>query len=144
MMKKIMILLFLCAAVALSAQSLSTLKGTITDKGGETVIGANVVLFQKKVKKATTSTDIDGHYSVNIDGGVYDIEISYLALKTQQIQAVTLVPGQVVKLNVTMQNDDKHKNEYRGCGGYKIPLIRQDNTTSGMIFTAEQIGRSPR
>jgi outer membrane receptor protein involved in Fe transport len=126
----------------LMAQSQATLRGTVVDKDGETVIGANVVLFKGGAKKATAVTDIDGNYSVNTDGGTYDVEFSYLALQTQRQEKVVLPAGQIVKLNIKMEDASSVLGEVV-IKEFKVPLIRQDNTTSGGTITSEQIANLP-
>ena len=77
-------LLFCLVAVislSVSAQNV-TVKGTVMDKLGETVIGASVV--QKGNASNGVITDIDGNFSINVPANATLI-ISYVGMKTQEI-----------------------------------------------------------
>ena len=78
-------LLFLLVAVislGVSAQNV-TVKGTVKDKTGETVIGASVV--QKGNTSVGTITDIDGNFTLSVPAGSTLI-ISYVGMKTQEVK----------------------------------------------------------
>ena len=78
-------LLFLLVAVislGVSAQNV-TVKGTVKDKTGETVIGASVV--QKGNTSVGTITDIDGNFTLSVPAGS-TLVISYVGMKTQEVK----------------------------------------------------------
>ena len=78
-------LLFLLVAVislGVSAQNV-TVKGTVKDKMGETVIGASVV--QKGNTSVGTITDIDGNFTLSVPAGS-TLVISYVGMKTQEVK----------------------------------------------------------
>lgn len=82
MIKRSLLLCFLLLACSMFifAQQVKKISGTITDSStGEPLIGAVV---QETTLNATT-TDIDGKYSLNVDGN--KIVISYVGYETQQI-----------------------------------------------------------
>ena len=74
-----------------------TLKGTVTDKTGEPIIGANILV------KGTTNgviTDIDGNYSLNAPAGSI-LVVSYIGYQTIEVKAT---PGnQKIQLSEDMQ-----------------------------------------
>ena len=77
-------------------------RGTVTDKSGETIIGANV-----KVKGQTTGTitDIDGKYTINVPtNGTLDF--SYLGMTNQSVS----VNGKKV-INVVLSENSKDLDE---------------------------------
>ena len=79
-----------------ATQQTGAVKGQVSDKTGEPIIGATV-----KVKDATTGTitDFDGNFSLNVKaGGV--LVISYIGYTTQEI---AFKPGQT--LNVVLVED---------------------------------------
>lgn len=122
--------------------SQTSLEGKIMDENKETLIGATVVLFKSGVQKAGTTSDEDGNYSfTNIDPGTYDVEISYIGFQTQRIQRVVVFAGKSNRLNAEM-NVGIILNEVV-VTDYKVPLIQQDNTTSGGTVTSEQIRNLP-
>ncbi len=133
---------FLFCTAVLIAQSQATLRGTVTDKSNETIIGGTVILFKGGVKKTAVSTDIDGNYSINTDGGTYDVEFSYVGLKTQRQENVILSSGQIVPLNVKLEESSTILGEVVKIE-YRKPLIQQDRTTSGATLTSEEIKTLP-
>ena len=92
-------LLFLLVAKishSVSAQNV-TVKGTVKDKTGETVIGASVV--QKGNTGNGTITDIDGNFTLSVPANS-TLVISYVGMKTQEIA----LKGQT-KINVVLDDD---------------------------------------
>lgn len=80
-MKKIF--LFLLGVFTVSSvfsQMKFTLSGNVTDKeSGEKILGANVFL---KNSTLGTTTNEYGHYVLDLEAGVYELEISYLGYET--------------------------------------------------------------
>ncbi|MDR2914718.1 MAG: SusC/RagA family TonB-linked outer membrane protein [Tannerella sp.] len=77
-------------------QQKRTITGTVVDKIGEPVIGANVV------EKGTTNgiiTDIDGRFTINVENNV-TLKISYIGYVTQEI-----TPGNQSQLNIVLLED---------------------------------------
>jgi hypothetical protein len=139
--KLMLLVLFFIGKNLIVAQSQSTLKGTLTDKSGEPIIGATAILFKDGVKKAGASTDIDGNYSINTDGGTYDVEFSYVGLKTLRITKVILYAGQIVRLNEKLEESP---NVITCCFHCHYPsIIQQDKTTSGFVLKEKQIKNLP-
>ena len=98
-------LLFCLVAVislSVSAQNV-TVKGTVTDKTGETVIGASVV--QKGNTGTGTITDIDGNFTLSVPAHS-TLVFSYVGMKTQEVA----LNGKTV-INVTMEDDSQALEE---------------------------------
>ncbi len=81
---------------------LKTVAGVVTDKTGEPVIGANVVL--KGQTSTGTITDMDGKFTLNVPDGAVLI-VSYIGYKTQEVA----VSGN--SLRITMQDDSTVMDE---------------------------------
>ncbi len=77
----LLLLLVATLSIGVSAQNV-TVKGTVTDKTGETVIGASVV--EKGNTSNGTITDIDGNFSLNVPSDA-TLEISFVGMTTQQV-----------------------------------------------------------
>ena len=118
--------------------SSACLRGQLTDRTGETLIGGSICFYKNGIKKMNAATDVDGNYSVNLDGGVYDIEYSYVGYTKQRQEKVVIPGGQIVKLNVSLEDNNNALSEVV-IKEYKVPLIRQDNTTSGATYSSEQL-----
>ncbi len=133
---------FIGFSTLLFGQSQATLRGEVVDKSCETVIGANITIFKDNIKKLTAVTDIDGKYSINIDRGTYDVKYSYLGLEEVVLKKVTFPGGQIVRIDVTMQ-EKPGEVESTGCSFiiYRGPL--QDNTSAGFKLKENDIKRLP-
>ncbi len=82
-MKKLSLILmvFLCAVGSIIAQR--TIEGTITDNGGEPLIGATVVIDGTSTG---TITDFDGKYSLQFPEGATTLVISYTGYQTSRVE----------------------------------------------------------
>ena len=133
------LLLMLLASASFAQTSLGGKLIDIDTK--EELIGANVVLYKGGNYATGTTTDFDGNYKISVDPGTYDVEFSYVGYPTSRITGVVVKAGQANKLDgelgggVTL--DEVVVKEY------KVPLIEQDNTTSGGVITSEQIRNLP-
>lgn len=134
--------LLLTATVVFGQTSLS---GKVTDAdSGEAILFGSVAIYKNGVLVTGTETDLDGNYNFsNIDPGNYDVEVSYVGYQSQKVTGVQVFAGKANKLDI----------ELGGSGGivldevvvveYKVPLIEQDNTTSGAVITSDQIKNLP-
>lgn len=80
-MKRISLVIALVCFAFSMAIAQRTVTGTVTDKSGETLIGASVLV------KGTTSgtvTDIDGKFSVNVPANAELLVVSYTGFATQE------------------------------------------------------------
>ena len=128
------LLLCLIGLSALSAQT--TLYGKITDQeSGEAIIFASVALYKNGVLYTGVESDFDGNYSFsNIDPGTYGVEVSYVGYASQKIDAVIVKAGKANKLDIQMTTKGVVLEEIM-VTDYKVPIIEQDNTTSGSVIT---------
>jgi len=134
---------FLLSTFVLTAQT--ALAGKVTDEdSGEPVEFATVALYKNGVLVTGSETDARGNYNFpDIDPGTYDVEASFIGYQSQRITGVKVLAGKVNKLDIQI-----------GAGGgvildeiqvveYRVPLIEQDNTTSGQVITSETIRNLP-
>ena len=83
-LRKIMtVILMLMVAVVAQAQK-TTIKGHVVDEMGEPMIGATVRALG--VQGAGTVTDLDGNYTLTVNGHAKEVEISYIGYRTQKVQ----------------------------------------------------------
>lgn len=100
--KPLGLLLLLCLIPLWSFAQNITVKGTVKDNFGESIIGANVT------EKGTTNgmiTDLDGHFSLTVKKNS-TLVISYIGYITQEIA----VKGNA-DLNITLKEDSKALEE---------------------------------
>lgn len=144
----ILLTLLLVSSVSLLAQTTGSLQGKVVDIGNDEGLPfANVVLEKEGVQEAGTQTDFDGNYNFsNIQAGTYDLLVSYVGYPTVKTEGVVIKLGQVVRLDVEMEEgtsvfgtDSTGKETEIVVRAYRIPLIEQDATTGGQTLGAEDI-----
>lgn len=79
------------------------LRGQVIDND-EGLPFANVVLEKDGVQVSRTQTDFDGYYTFsNIEDGIHDLIVSYVGFPSVKTEGVVLRSGQVVLLDVQME-----------------------------------------
>ncbi len=131
-------MLLLGAVVAL-AQS-TVLTGNVTD-GTEALIGATVKVLKGTDFVRGTITDYNGDYRIQLDPGTYDVEFSYTGSQPQRINGVRVLGGQITTQNSILSNSTVL--DQVEIIAYKVPLIQQDQTSSGQTLTSDQIKNLP-
>ena len=81
MKRKILLVVLMLASLAVTAQPL-TVQGTVTDSGGETLIGASVLV---KGTTVGTVSDFDGHYLLENVPADAELEFSYMGYENQTV-----------------------------------------------------------
>ncbi|NNC82511.1 MAG: TonB-dependent receptor [Flavobacteriales bacterium] len=74
-----------------------TIRGMVTDAhSSESLIGVNV-----SIKGTTTGTftDLDGKFSITVDPGTYDLQVTYVSYQTNTISDVVVSEDEVTVLN---------------------------------------------
>lgn len=122
----------------------TTLQGKIMDRESlETVPFATVAIYKNGSLITGTDTDFDGNYLFsNIDPGTYDVEASFLGYATSRITGVVVNADKANQLNFEMVEEGELLDEII-VTGYKVPLISQDETSTGGTITAESIKTLP-
>ena len=93
-----MVFLVFFVTVSSVAQNVRRVTGTVTDDKGETLIGATV---KERTHGAGTVTDLDGRFSLDVDGRVSELQISYVGYKTKTVKIPSGGP-----LAVTLESDE--------------------------------------
>lgn len=127
---------------SLPHQEPTVLTGRVLDiASGEYLIGAVVKISRDTGLVKATLTDVNGAYRVELEPGVYDVECSYTGYETQRILGV-IVPAEKVKTLEILMNTGTVLNEVV-VTAYRPPLLKQDETSSGVTLTADDIHRMP-
>lgn len=124
-MQGLCFVLFLLSSTLAFAQN--QVRGVVTDKAGEPLIGVNVL------EKGTTNgtvTDIDGKYTVNVPKGK-TLVFSFIGFATQEIKVDSKV------LNVTLNEDTETLDEVVVVGYGS--MTRKDVTSSITTVKAEDL-----
>jgi len=120
------------------------IQGKVFDKEmNEGLPFANVILLQKGIQKAGTTTDLDGNYNFVItESGEYDVEAVYVGYPNKRITGI-LVKEDLIPLDIEMkQGEGEHWLEVRIIS-VNIPIIRMDKTSTGATWEAYEIKRFP-
>lgn len=143
-MTRILLFLFFLVMTA-SVVGQTSLTGKVTDaESGEAVPFGNVVLFKNGVFITGTETDLDGNYNFNsIDPGTYDVEVSFIGYQTQRITGIQAFAGKANRADVALEQGGGVVLDEIVVREYKVPLVEQDNTTSGGVITSDQIRNLP-
>lgn len=122
----------------------TSITGKVTDGNtGEEMIAVNVMVEKDGVIIQGETTDIDGNYSIRVDAGIYDLVFSYTGYPTKKIEGVVVGEAEVKVVNVKLEF---YVGAIIYCPilvAYKIPLIEQDKTSTGITITSEQIRNLP-
>ena len=137
------IIWLLLLAIGPMALSQTALEGTVLDEETkEPIIFGTVILMKNGVLIRGSETDVNGAYSFyNVDPGTYDVEFSYIGYQSQKVQGVVLFAGKTNRLNAEISAGLVLDEVV--VVDYKVPLVEQDNTTSGGVITGEQIRNLP-
>lgn len=135
--------LFLCSVSFIWAQA--SLNGKVTDEStGEPVLFASVALYLDGVLKTGTETDFDGNYNfANLDPGNYAVEVSFVGYATTRIEDITVFAGKVRTVDIEVSDDAVMLDLDVVVREYRVPLVEQDNTTTGGTLTSDQIRNLP-
>jgi len=107
-------LLILCSLILVISTSVyaqtttSKITGTITEKTGEALFGANIMALHTPTGTISgTTAQINGRYTLaNLRiGGPYTITISYVGFESQKITNVFLTLGKTTNIDVVLSND---------------------------------------
>lgn len=120
----------------------TSLSGKIIEKDGEPLILGNIVLYQDGALINGTETDFDGNYTINnLLPGTYDVEVSYIGYATYRITGVVIFAGKANNLDVQMP-ENRVEIRISNCISHYIPIVQQDNTTSGATISNIKRGRA--
>lgn len=96
--------LFSVIVISGFTQLLSAQSGAVTGKIMDGEFN-DVLPFANIVVKGTTTgttSDFDGHYSLNAEAGIHTFIFSFVGYETKEITGVEITPGGTVELNVTL------------------------------------------
>ena len=139
MVRSLLLTFFLLSgSLALTAQTVLT--GSVRDEKEE-LIGATV-----KVMKGTEFirggiTDALGNYRIQLDPGTYNVEVSYTGYATSRVTGVQVLINKINAQDFTLSSNAELTEVV--ITEYKVPLIKQDETSGGQTLTSETIKNLP-
>jgi hypothetical protein len=141
MLRKLLLTLIVANGIllpALAQVGQGTIKGKITDDGGEPVPFANVTLYNGSDQILGTTTDFDGEYVLKpIPPGAYDLQVSYVGYQTKRITDVIVNSDKITKQDLAISQGIELKEVE--VIAFNKPLIEIDKTTSEQTMTREEI-----
>ena len=94
-MKRLFIIVLVLISFFSHAQQ-GKIRGTIfDDKTGETLVGVTVVV---NGTTTGTATDLDGQFTLDLDPGTYELQISYISYQTLNVKDIQVEAGEVAQL----------------------------------------------
>ena len=81
-MKRFLLMFLMLFGAVLAVHAQRMISGTITDKSGAPVIGANVIV---KGTKIGTATDVDGKYNITVPSGSNTLVVSYTGFNSKEL-----------------------------------------------------------
>lgn len=114
-------------------QQQKTIKGTVKDGAGESIIGANVI-----VKGSTVGviTDIDGNFTLSVPANA-TVQISYIGYLSQEIKV-----GSQTSFNIQLQEDSKTLDEVVVVGYGVQKKVNLTGSVSSVNFE-DQVASRP-
>ena len=103
-MKKLLLVLTLCASSAFAQQRTGSLKGQVLDELGGAIVGATVVAVDGKGVEKTVVTNNGGTYTINgLAPGRYTVRASTAGFGVYENTEVDVVAGRPQELDITLK-----------------------------------------
>ena len=107
--------IILCATIWIGLANLTfaqdgTIRGSVFDgANGKPLTGVNILL--KETSKGA-STDIEGHFSIDVPAGTYDVRITYISYQSKTIKGVKVGASNITVLdNIRLQEKTEEMEE---------------------------------
>jgi hypothetical protein len=144
---KVYLLLIAFFAVSFSCYSQETtseIQGLITSDGGPVPYVTVIAIHQPTGTKYGTTTREDGRYNLpNVKiGGPYSIDVSFVGLKPEHREGITLYLGQTYKQNFELTNDVNQVEEVV-VKASNDKTFSSSRTGSQELITRTQVDRLP-
>jgi hypothetical protein len=130
---------FLAAINIVSAQTFGKIAGTVTDRKGEPLPGANVFIEGTNMGAAA---DVDGvYYILNIPPGKYELRAVIVGYKPMKVVDVIVNGGRTTNINFEMQEEVLETDEVVVIA--KRPEIERDKTSTSSIVRFDEVEQLP-
>lgn len=127
------VLLCFLFCLPISAQQKREVKGTVTDKTGEPLIGVSVSV--KEVPKLGTMTDIDGKYVLSVPANGKTLVVAYVGMKTKELP----INKEIIDVKLEDNFSELDEVVVIGYGAVK----KRDLTGSVVSVTGETLVKVP-
>jgi hypothetical protein len=126
----------------LSAQTTSTIEGTVADQQGLPVAGAEIdVLNSAMAMHRTAKSESDGTYRVTgLPAGIYTLTVSKSGFAPTTVRNLEVTVNQIIALNLSLKLEGQtEKVEVSGV----VPLLESTTSSSGTTILPRQIEQMP-
>jgi carboxypeptidase family protein/TonB-dependent receptor-like protein len=127
---------------ALRAQTTSTLEGTVTDRQGLAISGAEVsVAADTLAVNKKTTTDANGNYEIALlPAGIYTVTVSHAGFSTQVFKGLEITLNRTVKFNASLEIGTVQQRVEVSA---EIPLLETASSSEGATIAPRQIVDMP-
>ena len=87
------------------------ISGTILDESGATIPGAVVKVIAGAETGKGASSNIDGHYYIDLIPGTYSIEVAYIGFATKQVTDIKVSGNKATALNIILSESSELLDE---------------------------------
>ena len=132
-------LAMLCTAIVAKAQDTGYISGTVTDKSGAAVAGADVVISSSEGSQThSTTTNADGVFAVaGLPGGTYDIVVTAKGFQKYTVQKWVLKVAD--KISIPIQLNVGAITEEVVVTGESVAQVETQSSALTSTITGKQI-----
>jgi len=129
-----------------TVKKIGAVKGKIVDEFGLALAGANIAVAGAK---AGTQTDSNGNFSLSLEEGINNLEVSYISYQTKRITGVVVKAGEVTDLNVVLKPDALGLDEvvitvdYNDASAQGLLMQQKRAPQMSDGISSEQIAKTP-
>ena len=135
----LIMLILLFSAELVFCQTSGKLSGRVTDKDGNPLTGANIIV---EGTGAGAAADVDGYYSIiNIRAGSYSVRFRYLGFQSKLVEKVRISADQTTKLDAQLESETIQKNEVIVVA--TRPIVEFNQTSSVSSINKDDIKNLP-
>jgi hypothetical protein len=129
-------------APLLSAQTTSTIQGTVTDKQGLAISGAELRLSGDTIGTSRTMTsDSAGAYAFqNLPAGLYTLSVSHAGFSTRAFQDLDVTLNRTLTFNVLLEVGRVDEVVKVSAD---LPLLETNSSSTGSTILPQDIGNMP-
>lgn len=141
----LMLVLMLAASTGLMAQvTTATITGSITDQGGEPLVGATILALNTATgTQYGTTTNVDGRFTLpNLRiGGPYELTASYVGYNDEKQDGIYLALGQTARLDFELASGVDLEQVV--VTGAVDPNVNRDRTGVATLVGSTELTRLP-
>jgi Carboxypeptidase regulatory-like domain/Secretion system C-terminal sorting domain len=95
--------LWLAIASFFAPANKAVLTGTVTGESAEKLVGANVTVLKNRTTVVGAITDTEGKYKIEVEPGIYDVQVSYVGYATKRLTDIKIEAGKANALHVVLE-----------------------------------------